>query len=129
MASKYTPPPQSKISQVFDVVVLLVLTVGALYVPLWLGMASGAKTSAPVENPTWESLNQNPVMVEKWNALGITEPADVNEMITSRFDYWAFSVWELIVMIVIVIGYYVIVVRLSDKEYREVIAEKFGDGK
>jgi hypothetical protein len=41
----------------------------------------------------------------------------------------AFSVWELILMIVIVIGYYVIVVRLSDKEYREVIAEKFGDGK
>ena len=30
-------------------------------------------------------------------------------------------------MAVLVIGYFVLVVRLSDKEYREVIAERFGD--
>ena len=30
-------------------------------------------------------------------------------------------------MIVVVVGYFVIVVRFSDKEYREVIDEKFGD--
>ena len=31
----------------------------------------------------------------------------------------------LIVMAVVVIGYFVLVVRLSDKEYREVISERF----
>ena len=48
-------------------------------------------------------------------------------MITARYDYWAFSTWELILMVVVVVGYFVIVVRLSGKEYKEVIAEKFGD--
>jgi len=125
--AKYIPPRQSKLGQVFDVLVLLVLTIGALYVPLLFGLAGGAKESKPVENPTWESLGQNPVMVERWNALGFTNPADVNEMITARYDYWAFSTWELILMVVVVVGYFAIVIRFSDKEYREVIAEKFGD--
>ena len=48
-------------------------------------------------------------------------------MVTARYDYWSFSIFELILMIVVVVGYFVIVVRLSDNEYREVIAEKFGD--
>ena len=125
--AKYIPPRQSKLGQVFDVLVLLVLTIGALYVPLLFGLAGGAKEAKPVENPTWESLGQNPVMVERWNALGFTDPASVNEMITARYDYWAFSTWELILMVVVVVGYFAIVIKFSDKEYREVIAEKFGD--
>ena len=50
-------------------------------------------------------------------------------MITARYDYWAFSTLELLVMVVVVVGYFVLVVRFSDKEYREVIDEKFGEGK
>ena len=46
-------------------------------------------------------------------------------MITARFDY-SFSWSALIVMAVLVIGYFLLVVRLSDKEYREVIDERFG---
>ena len=49
--ARYTPPRQSKLGQVFDVLVLLVLTVGALYIPLWLGLAGGAKEAQP-HNPT-----------------------------------------------------------------------------
>jgi hypothetical protein len=129
--ARYTPPRQSKLGQVFDVLVLLVLTVGALYIPLWLGLAGGAKEAQP-HNPTatFEQLAQdNPVKVEKWAALGYTDPTaeDFQAMVTARYDYWAFSTFELILMIVVVVGYFVIVVRLSDKEYREVIAEKFGD--
>lgn len=129
--AKYTPPRQGKLGQVFDVLVLLVLTVGALYIPLWLGLAGGAKEAQP-HNPTatFEQLAQdNPVKVEKWAALGYTDPTaeDFQAMVTARYDYWAFSTFELILMIVVVVGYFVIVVRLSDKEYREVIAEKFGD--
>lgn len=49
--AKYTPPRQGKAGQIFDVLVLLILTVGALYVPLWLGLAGGAKEPLP-HNPT-----------------------------------------------------------------------------
>lgn len=127
--AKYVPPKQSKLGQIFDVIVLLVLIIGALRLPLLLGMAGGSKVSAPVAEPTWETLKQSPAMVEKWNALGITDPASVNEMITARYDYWSFSTLELLVMIVVVIGYFLLVVRFSDVEYKEVIAEKFGDRK
>lgn len=133
--AKYIPPRQSKLGQVFDVLVLLVLTVGALYIPLLMGLAGGAKEAKPyVPDATWEQLGQNPVMVEKWQQLAAfnavsADPKDeaLQAMITARYDYWSFSTWELILMIVVVVGYFFMVVRFSDKEYREVIAEKFGD--
>ena len=124
----YQPPKQSLAAQIFDVITLLVLTVGALYVPLYLGLAGAAKTPAPIANPTWEALGQNTTEQAQWAALGITDPAAANDIITARFDY-SFSWAALITMAVLVIGYFILVVRLSDKEYREVIAEKFDDKK
>lgn len=123
--AQYTPPPQSKLGQVFDVLVLLVLTVGALYIPLWLGLAGSAQVSRVPDSPTWESLGQNEVMVEKWNELGYADPAAAAEIITARFDY-SFSIPALLLMIVVIVGYYVILLRFSEKEYRDVISEKFG---
>jgi hypothetical protein len=124
----YQPPKQSLAAQIFDVITLLVLTVGALYVPLYLGLAGATKTPAPVANPTWEALGQNATEQAQWAALGITDPAAANDMITARFDY-SFSWAALITMAVLVIGYFVLVVRLSDKEYRQVIEERFGTRK
>lgn len=121
---RYTPPTQSKAGQIIDVLVLLVLTIGALYIPLWMGLAGSAHTSNPPENPTWEALGQNEVMVEKWNQLGYADPAAAAELITGRFDY-SFSFGSLLMMIVVVVGYFAIMLRFSEKEYREVIAEKF----
>jgi hypothetical protein len=122
--AKYTPPTQGRVGQIIDVIVLLALTIGALYIPLWLKMAGSAHVANVPENPTWESLGQNPVMVEKWNQLGYADPAAAAELITSRFDY-SFSIGSLLVMIVVIVGYYAIMLRFSEKEYREVIAEKF----
>ena len=124
--ANYIPPVQSKIGQIIDVIVLLVLAIGALYVPLFMGLAGSAQTSNVPENPTWEALGQNATMVEKWNQLGYAEAADAAELITSRFDY-SFSISSLLVMIVVVVGYYVIMLRFSEKEYQDVIAEKFGE--
>jgi hypothetical protein len=124
--TKYVAPVQSKIGQVIDVIVLLIMSIGALYLPLWLKMAGSSKVPQPVENPTWESLGQNPTMVEQWQKLGFADPAAASEMITARFDY-SFSIVELIVMIVVVVGYYAILLRFSEKEYRDVVAEKFGE--
>ncbi|WP_455273835.1 hypothetical protein [Rhizobium herbae] len=121
----YKPPKQSFAGQIFDVITLLVLTVGALYFPLYLGLAGAAKTPAPIANPTWEALGQNVTEQQQWAALGITDPAAANDIITARFDY-SFSWMALVVMAVLVVGYFVLVVRLSDREYRDVIAERFG---
>jgi hypothetical protein len=125
--ARYVPPAQSKLSQFVDVVVLLALAVGALYLPLWLGLAGASKTPNPAESPTWESLGQTPLMVERWNALGYADPASAQDIITARFDY-SFTWGALAIMIVVVIGYFVLMMKLSEKEYRDVIAEKF-DGK
>ena len=121
----YKPPKQSFSGQIFDVITLLVLTVGALYLPLYLGLAGAAKTPAPIANPTWEALGQNATEQQQWAALGITDPAAANDIITARFEY-SFSWVALVVMAILVIGYFVLVVRLSDREYRDVIAERFG---
>ena len=124
----YRPPEQSLLGQIIDVFVLLVLTVGSLFVPLYLGLAGATKTPNPIADPTWEKLGQNAIEQQQWAALGITDPAAANDIITARFNY-DFSWTALIIMAVLVIGFFVLVVRLSDREYREVIAERFGSGR
>jgi hypothetical protein len=123
--AKYTPPVQTKLGQVIDVIVLLTLSIGALFLPLWMGLAGSSKVAQPVTDPTWESLGQNPAMVEKWNQLGFADAASAADTITARFDY-SFSTLSLLIMIVVILGYYVMLIRFSDAEYRDVINEKFG---
>ena len=125
MAARYQPPRQSRFGQIMDVIVLMVLTLGALYLPLYLGLAGRAASPNLQENPTWESLGQNETMVELWTALGYADPAAAQDIITSRFDY-SFSPLGLLVMVVVVVGYFALLFRLSEREYREVISEKFG---
>jgi hypothetical protein len=125
--ARYTAPTQGFFGQIIDVVVLIVLIVGALRLPLWLGLAGSSKVPNPVENPTWESLGQNAVMVEKWNALGFADAAAAHDMITARFDY-SFTWTGVAVMVVVIVGYFWMLLRFSESEYRDVIAEKF-DGK
>jgi hypothetical protein len=122
----YQPPKQSKASQLIDVIVLVILTVGALFVPLWLGMAGAAKSVAtPVENPTWETLGQTEAQSAKYEALGYT-PETAHDLILARFDY-SFSIGALLTMIVVIVLYYFLILRFSEVEYREVISEKFGE--
>ena len=121
----YTPPKQGKASQLIDVIVLVILTVGALFVPLWMGLAGAAKSVAtPVVNPTWETLGQNAAQSAKYEALGYT-PESAHDLILARFDY-SFSTGSMLTMIVVIVLYYVLILRFSDVEYREVISEKFG---
>ena len=124
--AKYKPPVQSKLGQMIDVLVLLVMSLGALFMPLWLGLAGSSKVPVPVDNPTWESLGQNAAMVEQWNKIGFADAASAADMISARYDY-SFSAVSLVVMIVVIVGYYMMMIRFSESEYREVIAEKFGE--
>lgn len=123
----YHPPRQGRVSQIIDVILLMALTIGALLLPGYLGLSGAARNIVPVENPTWESLGQTPVMVERWNALGFADAASAHDMITARFDY-SFTWGALALMIIVIVGYFVMMLSLSEKEYRDVISEKF-DGK
>lgn len=124
----YIPPKQSKIGQLIDVVVLVVLTVGALFVPLKLGLSGAAKVvSTPVESPTWETLGQNAAQSAKYEALGYT-PETAHDLILARFDY-SFTFGGLAAMIVVIVLYYILMLKFSEAEYREVIAEKFDQRK
>ncbi len=120
----YEPPIQSRLGQWIDAGVLLLLVFGALYAPVLLGWTSPAAKPETVQNPTWESLHQNPTMAAQWVKLGYT-PEKAAPLITSRFDYHVDPV-GLGATVLVLIGYFCCVVVISDREYRQVIAEKFG---
>ena len=125
--AKYIPPEQEKALQFVDVGFLIVAIFGALWLPLKLGLAGAAKEIDKIENPTWETLGQNPTMVAAWEKLGHT-PQTAHDIIQNHFHYnidWL----TLILMAAVLIGYFFFLFRASDSEYREVIAEKFGDRK
>ena len=121
---KYLPPKQSKLSQLFDVGVLLAMTFGALYVPLFMGLAGGSKTVPEGAPTTWEGMGQNATQIAQYEALGFTDPAAISDVINARYDY-SFSLGALALMVLVILAYYLLVLRFSEKEYCEVISEKF----
>ncbi|WP_374384906.1 hypothetical protein [Dongia sp.] len=76
------------------------------------------------ENLTWEALEQTPVMQAQWEKLGI-DLEGAAAAITLRYDY-SFSWGGLIATLAAIGAYFIFLVWQSDKEYRQVIAEKFG---
>ena len=134
----YQPPQQSVPGQWIDVIVLLVLIFLALFVPVWAKIAVPARVEKlPVgvsytaaedgtktwTGLTWESLGQNPVMQQQWEKLGYTAESAA-DIITQPFDY-SIQWGGLIGMIVLIGGYYIFLLWHSEKEYKQVIAEKF----
>jgi hypothetical protein len=124
---EYRPPIQSRLGQWIDVGVLLLLVFGALYAPVLLGWTSPAAQAPSVSNPTWESLHQNATMVAQWEKLGY-DPAKAAPLIESRFDYRIDPI-GLGATALLLIGYFVFVLVMAEREYRSMIAEKFGRSK
>jgi len=125
--TKYTPPEQSKALQFVDIIFLLAAIFVTLWLPLELGLAGAAKEIDKIENPTWESLGQTPAQVEQWEKLGY-DVQKAHDVIQNKFHYQI--EWKsLLVMTLVIVGYFVFLFRASDREYRQVIAEKFGDRK
>jgi cbb3-type cytochrome oxidase subunit 3 len=123
--AKYNPPEQPRSMQFADIIFLIAAIFIALWLPLKLGLAGAAKAIDKIENPTWDALGQNATMVSVWEKLGYT-PETAHDIIQNRFHYnidWL----ALVFMAAVLIGYFVFLFRASDREYREVIAEKFGD--
>jgi hypothetical protein len=119
----YEPPQQSKLGQVIDSLFLLALVLVALFVPLYLGLAGGGKTTIEFADKTWNGLGQNATMAAQWEKLGYT-PETAADLIASRFDY-SFSMTALLVTAIVVVAYFYILFHWSRKEYRDVIDEKF----
>lgn len=84
-----------------------------------------AEGNVAFENLTWEALEQNPTMQAQWEKLGYDLEGAAGA-ITLRYDYSFDWLW-LILTLAAVVGYFWFLIQQSDKEYREVIAEKFGD--
>jgi predicted PurR-regulated permease PerM len=134
----YQPPKQSIPGQWFDVITLLVLIFLALFLPVWLKIAVPSRVEklpagvsyVAAEDGTktwtglsWEALGQNPTMAQQWEKLGYT-PETAADIITMPFDY-SFDWLGVIGMIVLIGGYYIFLLKHSEKEYRQVIQEKF----
>lgn len=139
MATVYEPPKQSVAGQLFDVGFLLALVFAALFLPIWLGIAvpsrveklpSGVtyklaadKTTKQWQGLTWEALGQNPVMQEQWKKLGYTKESAA-DIITMPFDY-TIDIEGVLVTGLVILGYFLFLMFMSRKEYKQVIAEKF----
>jgi hypothetical protein len=142
--AKYQPPKQSVFGQIIAVF-------GALYAPIAFNLAgaatrtilpagvtqeTGANGAITFPGATWENLGQNEVMQKQWKQLGydISEVRDADGTVTTQsaaalitqwFDY-SFSWLTLIGTALAIIGYFAFLLWYSDKEFKEVIAEKFG---
>ena len=126
MKQNYTPPNQGLLGQIFDSILILVLVYASLMLPLLMKAEAKAEepaVAAKVVVNTWESLGQNEIMQAQWVKLG-HNPESAAAIINNRFDY-TIDPMMLIITILVVVGYFVVVLKVSDKEYREVIAEKF----
>jgi hypothetical protein len=110
--------------QVVDIAFLVIAIFAALWLPLKAGWAGASKSIDAIENPTWETLRQTPAMVEQWVKLGYADAAAAHDVIQNRFHY-SIDWLQLIVMALVLIGYFVFLFRASDTEYRQVIDEKF----
>lgn len=128
MRTPYEPPRQSGTGQFVDAIFILILVYASLLAPLLLKSETAAQAPADAVQaaaPTWESLKQNAAQAAQWEKLGIG-PAGAKPMVEKRFDYTIDPIW-LIATIVVILGYFLLVVMISEKEYKQVIAEKFGD--
>lgn len=126
MARKYIPPKQRGLGQLIDSLFILALVYVSLYIPLWLKSEPAGGTDATAGAArTWDALGVAPAVREQWERLGYdAEKAAV--LIDSRFDY-TIDPLMLAITAAVIVGYFVYLLKVSDRQYREVIAERFGD--
>lgn len=126
---KYIPRKQSGFGQFIDSIFILVLVYVSLYIPFLLKSEPAAYAAADAANeaakPTWASLDVSPVVQQQWEKLGY-DAEKAAGLIGSKFDY-TIDPLMLLITAGVIVGYFVFMIKVSDKQYREVIAEKFGE--
>jgi hypothetical protein len=125
MAKVYQPPVQKGFGQFIDSMVLLVLVYLSLLAPLVLGgTASEAEAEVAATAATWQALEQNETMQAQWEKLGYT-PETAEPIVTKKFHYEVEPV-SLGITVAVIVAYFFFMLKVSDREYREVINERFG---
>jgi hypothetical protein len=135
----YVPPKQGIPGQLFDVAFLVALVFAALFLPIWLKIAVPSRveklpagvsyttdkdgTTKHWTGVTWDKLGQNAVMQAQWKKLGYDQDSAA-AIITQPFDY-TIDVAGVAITGVVILGYFIFLLVMSDKEYKQVIAEKF----
>ncbi|HHA19040.1 MAG: hypothetical protein DRQ39_02095 [Gammaproteobacteria bacterium] len=128
MTTRYIPPKQGWFGQVFDSLFILILVYASLMIPLFMNTTESESvegTAIEAVVPTWESLGVNNVAQTQWEKLGY-DATSAAEIINDRFDY-EIDPLSLIITAAFIIGYFFFMIKISEKEYRQVISEKFDD--
>ena len=151
--SPYRPPEQSSAGQLFDSLFVVALVAATLLVCLYLTVLSAAPTPEPAAQtavvtatpateagasaaaatavaaaPSTDGLTaeQQKLKTERFTALGWDEAKVAERKATIAAKSYEFDWFMLILTAIVVIAYFVFLVRTSDKELREVINERFG---
>ena len=151
--SPYRPPEQSSAGQLFDSLFVVALVAATLLVCLYLTVLSAAPTPEPAAKtavvtaapateagasaaaatavaaaPSTDGLTaeQQKLKTERFTALGWDDAKVAERKATIAAKSYEFDWFMLILTAIVVIAYFVFLVRTSDKELREVINERFG---
>lgn len=124
MAAEYVPPVQKGFGQLVDSIFLLVLVYCSLLAPLLLkAPEKPVQADAVKTQVSWRELGQNAAMEAQWRKLGYGSE-QAKPIVTSKFNYEIEPV-SLTVTALVILSYFVFVLRVSERQYRQVIAEKF----
>jgi len=128
----YVPPKQSGRGQMVDSVIILALLFAVLFGVTYYVQSSASsgeeKTTPIAQLPiTAAEKQQYQKMVDE----EIVDVATVNAQVAASYkrsgsDKYPISLWKLVLTIAVIGGYLVFVYKVSFKEYREVIRERFG---
>jgi hypothetical protein len=128
----YQPPKQSVRGQVLDSVFILALLFAVLFGVTYYVQSSASsaeeKTTPLAELPiTATEKAQFQTMIDR----DIVDLPTVNAQVAASrerpgSDKYPISLWKLLLTVVVIGGYLVFVYKVSFKEYREVIRERFG---
>jgi hypothetical protein len=149
--SPYRPPEQSPAGQLFDSLFVVALVAATLLVCLYLTVLSAAPAPAPAAQtaavtaaPATEAsaaavtavaaatstdgltAEQQKLKTERFTALGWDDAKVAERKATIAAKSYEIDWFMLLLTAIVVITYFVFLVRTSDKELREVINERFG---
>jgi len=149
--SPYRPPEQSPAGQLFDSLFVVALVAATLLVCLYLTVLSAAPAPEPAAQtavvtaaPATEAnaaaatavaaaastdgltAEQQKLKTERFTALGWDDAKVAERKATIAAKSYEFDWLMLLLTAIVVIAYFVFLVRTSDKELREVINERFG---
>lgn len=133
--SLYQPPSQSTRGQLLDALFILVLLFGTLFATTYIVKTQAVNDSAGAVVAGETPISQLAIteaekqQFQKLVSSGKVDLQTVNASVAANqpdTDKYNFSILSLLITAGLIIAYMVFVYAMSFKQYKEVIAEKFG---